>query len=179
MINEPRGSIDYAEAGKGPTVVFVPGSCSTGAAWRPVLTHVGRRFRCVTTSLLGYGGTTERRSPGKASIVCEAEVVETVVRRAGGPVHLVGHSFGGLTALAVAVRAEVPLLSLVVIEAPAPQLLWQVGEHEHYRAFHQMTDAYFNAVTSGQSDAIQRMIDFYGGEAHSPCGRGGCGTMRS
>jgi pimeloyl-ACP methyl ester carboxylesterase len=164
MISEPRGIIDYAEAGKGPTVVFVPGSCSTGAVWRPVLTHVSRRFRCVTTSLLGYGGTTERRSPGNASIVCEAEVVEAVARRAGGPVHLVGHSFGGLAALAAALRGQVPLLSLVVIEAPAPQILWQVGEHEHYRAFRQMTDGYFKAVAAGQSNAIERMIDFYGGE---------------
>jgi hypothetical protein len=39
MINEPRGSIDYAEAGKGPTVVFVPGSCSTGAAHFMIATH--------------------------------------------------------------------------------------------------------------------------------------------
>jgi pimeloyl-ACP methyl ester carboxylesterase len=34
MIEDPRGRIDYDEAGQGPTVVLVPGSCSTGAAWR-------------------------------------------------------------------------------------------------------------------------------------------------
>jgi pimeloyl-ACP methyl ester carboxylesterase len=34
----------------------------------------------------------------------EVEVVESVIRKAGGPVHLVGHSFGGLVALAVSLR---------------------------------------------------------------------------
>ena len=52
MILETRGSIDYHETGTGPTVVLVPGSCSTGAAWRPVMAHWPNRFRCVTTSLL-------------------------------------------------------------------------------------------------------------------------------
>jgi hypothetical protein len=35
--------------------VLVPGSCSTGSAWRPVIAAWEGRFRCVTTSLLGYG----------------------------------------------------------------------------------------------------------------------------
>ena len=39
MILETRGPIDYQETGAGPTVVLVPGSCSTGAAWRPVMGH--------------------------------------------------------------------------------------------------------------------------------------------
>ena len=84
--------------------MLVPGSCSTGAAWRPVIAGWNGQFRCVTTSLLGYGGTAERRMANDSSIVHEAKVVEAVARKAGGPVHLVGHSFGGLVALAVALR---------------------------------------------------------------------------
>ena len=57
MIEDARGCIDYDETGAGPTVVLVPGSCSTGAAWRPVMAQWQNRFRVVTTSLLGYGGT--------------------------------------------------------------------------------------------------------------------------
>ncbi|HTH34320.1 MAG TPA: hypothetical protein VL976_08085 [Xanthobacteraceae bacterium] len=53
MIEDPHGCVDYDERGSGPTIVLVPGSCSTGAAWRPVLGAWDDRFRCVTTSLLG------------------------------------------------------------------------------------------------------------------------------
>lgn len=163
MIEDPRGRIDYEETGSGPTIVFVPGSCSTGAAWRPVIGALNGRFRCVTTSLLGYGGTAERRSFTDVSIAHEAEIIEAVVRRSGAVVHLVGHSFGGLVAIAVAMRHKVKLASLTVAEAPAAELLRAVGEHQHYEAFRKMTDAYFSAFQNGNGEAIEQMIDFYGG----------------
>jgi pimeloyl-ACP methyl ester carboxylesterase len=163
MIEHERGRIDYDETGDGPAVVLVPGSCSTGAAWKPVVSQWNNTFRCVTTSLLGYGGTAERRTAEDADIAHEAEIIEAVVRHAGGPVHLVGHSFGGLTALAVALRNKVPLLSLTIAEAPAPEILRHTGEREHYRAFRDMTEAYFAAFRAGDKVAIEQMIDFYGG----------------
>ena len=166
VIDLARDRIDYAEDGNGPTVVLVPGSCSTGAAWRPIMAAWGGRFRCVTTSLLGYGGTAERRTPSNASIEQEAEVVESVIRRAGGgriAVHVVGHSFGGLVASVVAMRKRVRIASLTIVEAPAAELLRTTGEDAHYQAFRTMTDAYFAAWNRGESDAIARMIDFYGG----------------
>ena len=163
MIESPRGAIDYDECGDGPTIVLVPGSCSTGAAWRPVIARWGNRFRSVTTSLLGYGMTAERRAAGDADISHEAEVLESVIRRAACPVHLVGHSFGGLVALAVALRNRVRLLSLTIVEAPAVDLLRQMGEDRHSRAFRKMVDDYFGAFYAGDRAAIGAMIDFYGG----------------
>jgi pimeloyl-ACP methyl ester carboxylesterase len=163
MIEEPAGRIDYEETGHGPTIVFVPGSCSTGAAWRPVMTALGGGFRYVTTSLLGYGGTAERRTAADPSISHEIAIVEAVIRRTAAPVHLVGHSFGGLVSLAVALRAKVPLASLTIAEAPATEMLREIGEDQHYRAFRDMTDAYFAAFHGGDQEAIATMIDFYGG----------------
>jgi pimeloyl-ACP methyl ester carboxylesterase len=163
MIESPHGSIEYDESGTGPTVVLVPGSCSTGAVWRPIIARWEKCFRCVTTSLLGYGRTTERRTSGDTNIDYEADILEAVVLRAGGPVHLVGHSFGGLTALAAALRHRVPLLSLVIIEAPAADVLGQAGDHRHCRTIRDMAQAYFSAFESGEEEAIQVMIDFFSG----------------
>jgi pimeloyl-ACP methyl ester carboxylesterase len=72
-------------------------------------------------------------------------------------------AFGGLTALAVALRKKVPLLSLTIAEAPGPEILRHTGEREHYRAFRDMTEAYFTAFRAGEKAAIEQMIDFYGG----------------
>ena len=166
MIDDRSGNsdgIDYDERGRGPTLVLVPGSCSTGAAWRPIIAEWQDRYRCVTTSLLGYGRTAERRTDATADMAYEAEMLEAVVQRAAGPVHLVGHSFGGTAALAVALRGRVPVLSLTVIEPPVPELLRHGGEHGHYAAFREMTDAYFEAFRGGNQSAIEAMVDFYGG----------------
>ena len=163
MIEDGRGNIDYDESGQGPTVVLAPGSCSTGAAWRPIISRWRGRFRCVTTSLLGYGGTAERRTLVDSDISHESEILESVIRRAACPVHLVGHSFGGLSALAVALRNKVPLLSLAILEAPAPEILRQSGEYAQYRSFREMTDIYFSMFQAGDRNAIQQMVDFYGG----------------
>lgn len=164
MIDDALGAIDYDEHGAGPTVVLVPGSCSTGAAWRPVMAALGGDFRCVTTSLLGYGGTAERRSRDDDAIGHEADIVEAVIARAGAPVHLVGHSFGGLVATVVALRGKAAIASLTVLEAPAVMLLRDRPDAQHlYREFMDMTDGYFAAFATGDRQAVQLMIDFYGG----------------
>lgn len=173
MIDQPSDTIDYQEQGAGPTIVLLPGSCSTGAAWRPVIAAWNDRFRAVTTSLLGYGGTAERRTAADPSIGHEAALAEAVIGRAldrvpggrvpGDRVHLVGHSFGGLVAVAVALRRRVPLASLTIAEAPAVELLRDQGESRLYETFRRMTDAYFAAYQAGNRSAIAAMIDFYGG----------------
>ena len=163
MIDDERGHIDYDETGTGPTVVLVPGSCSTGGAWRPIMATWNGQFRCLTTSLLGYGGTAERRTERDTSITHAAEMLEAVLRKAGGPAHLVGDSYGGLVSLVVAMRAEEPLASLTIVEAPALELLRAMGEEQLYRAFRDMTDAYFTAFEGGDKEAVATMIDFYGG----------------
>ena len=163
MLDVAQGRIDYDECGSGPAVVLLPGSCSTGAAWRPMIAAWDGQFRCITTSLLGYGGTGERRAAGNHSISHNAEAMESVILKAGGRVHLIGHSFGGLVALAVALRNLVSLASLVIIEAPAVDILRERNEDRHYRTFRRMTEAYFADFAGGNAEAIAAMIDFYGG----------------
>ncbi len=166
MIDDPGGCIECDVCGneRGPTIVFIPGSCSTGAAWRPVIAAHGDRFRCVTTSLPGYGRTAERRTIDDPAISRVTEVVFSIIRHSGQRrVHLVGHSFGGLVALAASLQDATSIASLTVVEAPAAQLLESSGEPQHYRAFRDMTDAYFAGFRQGDTQAIAAMIDFYGG----------------
>jgi pimeloyl-ACP methyl ester carboxylesterase len=160
-----RGRIEYREHGDGPILVFVPGSFSTGAAWRGVVQALRRRWRVVTTSLSGYGETDERRDAAAPRMDDEVEILEAVVRRAGGgaPVHVVGHSFGAQVALATAVRGRVAFASLCLIEPPCPTTLRIPGDRAHREAFHAMTNRYVAAWRGGDRVAARHVIDFYGG----------------
>ncbi len=130
---------------------------------RPLIATWNNQFRSITTSLPGYGGTAERRTSDDASVSYLADTIEAVIRRAGDPVHLVGHSAGAMACLAVALRNRVQLSSLVVIEAPAVELLRSAGEDRHYETFRRMTSAYFAEFARRNKEAIGSMIDFYGG----------------
>ena len=166
MLEDPRGRIDYDEEGSGPTILFVPGSWATRSAWRGVIAAMGGRFRTVTTSLLGYGGTEERRTATDASIERQAEIVEAVVRHTRGAVHFIGHSYGGLVCLAVAIRGIAPLASLTVVEAVAFGLLrhtGQAGDLALYQQFITVRDAYFRAFEDGDKEAARAVVDYLGG----------------
>jgi pimeloyl-ACP methyl ester carboxylesterase len=164
MLQDKHGQIDYCEEGMGPTIVFVPGSWASGSVWRGVIEALGGRFRTVTTSLPGYGGTRDRRTTADVSINRQAEIVEAVIQRAGGPVHLVGHSFGALACLDIALCGLSPLMSLTLIEPVAFGLLRQQGETSLYDQFVAMRDDYFDAVEDGDKGAARRVVDYLDGE---------------
>ena len=164
MSTDTRSKVDFDETGAGDAIVLVPGSCSTGAAWRPVVSHLRERYRCITTSLPGYGDSSERRTSADTSIARVAEAVEEVIARAAAPVHLVGHSFGGLVALAVALRRRAIVKSLTMLEPPAVRLLDDPADTVHALAFRSMSDDYLAAHARGEPAAISAMIDFYGGD---------------
>lgn len=156
--------IDCTVSGEGPTVLFVPGSYSTPAAWRPMQRLLPPLWRCVNTSLCGYGRTAETRRDGDVDIEHQLRVVEAVARAAGPtPVHLVGHSFGGTVALAAAVAGRIEVASLALFEANPLDLLRQHGHGALHAATFAMAQAFERAVAAGDPDAPRRIIDFWGG----------------
>jgi pimeloyl-ACP methyl ester carboxylesterase len=155
--------IEYAERGQGPALLFVPGSFGTGAGWKPVMDKLGEGYRFVTTSLLGYGTTAERRPLGNATTAQQTEVLDAVFERIGTPVHVVAHSYGGLSALAHVLHGKHKAASLTLIEANPLGILRTAGEEADYSMLGAMTQVYFAEFEAGKPDAVRHVIDFYGG----------------
>ena len=103
--------------GDGTPVVLVHGSLATGAEeWseqRPLTDH---GFQLIVPDRRGYG-----RSP---SAIGEDFLADTddVADLMGTGAHLVGHSYGGLSAMLAAARRPEATLSLTLLEAPATSL---------------------------------------------------------
>lgn len=161
------GNIDYQDSdpgGDGPVVLFVPGSFSTPAAWRPVQKLLPPEYRCVSTSLRGYGLTGETRTSVDFDMAHEIRVIEAVAAEIGKPVHLVGHSFGGTVAFASALAGVLDVLSIATFEANPLDLLRAAGREDLAVETRRMSDAYAAALAADERDAPKRIIDFWGGD---------------
>ncbi|WP_192183769.1 alpha/beta fold hydrolase [Mesorhizobium amorphae] len=157
-------AIDYAEEGSGPTVLFIPGSFSTYAAWRPMQKWLSPDYRMIGTSLCGYGATAETRSRNDFGMRHQLRIIEQAARRAGGPVHLVGHSFGGTVALAAALANTIDVASLSLFEANPIALLNSEPRQGLYQDVLRLSREFSAAVAAGDADAAGIIIDFWGGQ---------------
>jgi len=155
--------IEYADRGRGPALLFVPGSFGTGAGWRAVIDQLGDGYRIVTTSLLGYGATTERRPPHNRTMAQQVEVLDALLDHIDAPAHVVGHSYGGLAVVAHAILGRRKPASLVLVEANPLDILRAAGDQAYYDMFGEMTKVYFAEFEAGKPDAARHVIDFYAG----------------
>lgn len=164
MITKSQKTVEFQESGNGETIVFVPGSFSTGASWRAITTGMSERYRAITTSLSGYGKTQERRVEGSDTHMAdEMDVLEAVLEQAGVPVHLVAHSFGAWVALCMATHRNSALLSLTLLEPTAFNLLGLAEESDLSNEVHAMTTRYTSEWDSGDQQAVRHVVNFYGG----------------
>ena len=94
-------AIAYEEVGAGPPLVLVHGSVSDRTYWAPVVPALAERFTVMSIDRRGRGDSGDAPS---YAVEREAEDIAAVVDAVGEPVHLVGHSYGGLCALESAPR---------------------------------------------------------------------------
>jgi pimeloyl-ACP methyl ester carboxylesterase len=114
------------ENAKAPPVLLLHSSGASRRQWRSFVEAESARRRCLAPDLIGYGETADRQ--GRVfSMAQEMEVIDSLRALAGGPVHLVGHSYGGAVAAAYAQAHADELLSLTLIEPVLFQLLRQDG----------------------------------------------------
>jgi pimeloyl-ACP methyl ester carboxylesterase len=156
-------AFDYAETGVGPALLFLPGSFGTGAGWKAVIGQLGDGYRMVATSLLGYGATPDIRPDGNASMAQQVDLIDRIIDRIGTPPHVIGHSYGGLSAIAHALTGRHRPASLLLVEANPFGLLRATGDLKHYGMFEAMTGPYFADFARGDAEAARHVIDFYGG----------------
>jgi len=162
MIKVYNRHIDLVTSGAGPDILFVPGSFSTPAAWQSIQKHLPQRYRFLSTSLCGYGETTETRTLYDSSIDHEIEVLSHITASIQKPVHLVGHSFGGLVCFAAILMGKLNVKSLTVFEANPITLLEEKNVFR-FRKTREISENFERQYFLGERDAVKTIIDFWGG----------------
>jgi pimeloyl-ACP methyl ester carboxylesterase len=103
-----------------PTVVLVHGAFQDARAWDRVVPLLRERgLRSVAVNLPGREG--DGIAPGGVTLDDHRDAVLKTIDAQGGPVVLVGHSFGGITISNVAEAAPEKIRSLVYVAAYLPQ----------------------------------------------------------
>ncbi len=100
--------------GAGPPLLLVHGTSADHRRWAPVLPALERHFTVFAMDRRGRGRSGDAET---YAIEREFEDVAAVVAAAGEPVHVVGHSYGGVCALEASLLTDA-VARLVLYEPP-------------------------------------------------------------
>jgi pimeloyl-ACP methyl ester carboxylesterase len=110
--------LHYVGRGQGAAVLFVHGTLGDYSVWDTQLGPFAQTYRAVAYSRRYNYPNTNRLRP-KHSAVVEADDLATLIQKLDlGKVHVVGHSYGGYTALFLAVAHPELVRTLNLAEPP-------------------------------------------------------------
>lgn len=118
-------TLHYLDIGKGDPVVFIHGSIGDYRAWETQIDTFSRNYRVIAYSRRYAWPNSQRLadsldySAGKHA----DDLAQLITTLDLGPSHLVGHSWGGYTALKTAIDNPDLIKSLVLGEPPATVLI--------------------------------------------------------
>ena len=106
----------YYVGGQGPALILIHGLSGAASNWVAVAPKLAQRFRVLVPDLPGHGGS----SPLPAAVSLDpypARVAELAEMESLLPATVVGHSFGGLVALRLALRRPDDVSALALVAA--------------------------------------------------------------
>jgi pimeloyl-ACP methyl ester carboxylesterase len=140
--------VAYLDRGEGPAIIL--GHCSSAShkEWLPLIEKLSPDWHVLAPDFIGYGQSgpwpEDKVFTGQADI----NVVLELAKKADGPVHLVGHSYGAALALAAARELGPKVKSLVLVEPVAFNLL-RVEHRREWSDIERLGVAVLTAVERG------------------------------
>jgi pimeloyl-ACP methyl ester carboxylesterase len=125
-------------SGSGTPVVALHSSMSSKSQWTLLSERLARHYKFIAIDLSGYGRTPFPRNSSYFSLHDEVALIDDTLKRLIGEqtrFHLIGHSYGGGTALRLAHEQPRRLLTMSLYE-PTPFCLLEHkgGEREELQA---------------------------------------------
>lgn len=121
-------SAHVSETGEGAPLVLLHSGAGEARDWRRLQAELPAGYRCAALDFYGCGRTPPWPGPAALTIDDQAQLVATLARSIGTPVHLCGHSYGGAVALRLAATQPELLRTLSLIEPQCYLLLREAGD---------------------------------------------------
>jgi pimeloyl-ACP methyl ester carboxylesterase len=163
MINSNQ--LHSAKSSK-PCVIALHCSLGSGRQWTQLGEELGSNYQVIAPDISGYGSQ-------RGSIILPMTLAEEVallsdrINQAEGPLHLVGHSYGGAIAFKIATQSSFAgrVRSLTLIEPVLPTLLRENGAdrrlHGRFALF--ARDILLDLWNGLSMEAIDKFISFWNG----------------
>jgi len=147
------------------TVVLLHGSAGSSALWRHTKSALRPSYRFIAPDLIGYG--TSAAWPQQTAFGLEAELraIEPLLQCCADTFHLVGHSYGGVLALHMALADPGRVQSLTLIDPVFFAALKYAGDWISYLEFCRVRDEFVAALARGDRElAMRRFVGFWMGD---------------
>ena len=124
-------TLNYIEAGTGPTVILIHGSVGDYREWSNQVTALTQHYHVIAYSRRFHWPNSSPGSDADASLDQQVnDLFEFIKAARVGPVHIVGHSFGGAIALSFTLLHRELVLSLVLAEPAVSGVLAKTPEND-------------------------------------------------
>jgi len=147
------------------TIVALHCSLGSGRQWARLVEDAGARHHVIAPDISGYGARQNAIELPK-TVAQESELLSDALA-ATGPIHLVGHSYGGAIALNLATASPLAkrVLSLTLIEPVLPTMLLEHAMdrplyEQFFRLGHKVFLDLWNDVPG---EALDRFLDYWRG----------------
>lgn len=142
----------YRTWGSGADVALLHAGGSSGAQWTEIAGTLSAAYRLIAPDLLGMGVTEPWPVKGGLTHDLQADLVAAVQQAEGAaPAHIIGHSYGGATAVRLALRYPGLVRSLLLFEPVITPLLREVGD-PLWEAATRIGRVFVESVEAGQPE---------------------------
>ena len=150
------------------TVIALHCSLGSGRQWKQLAEALGGGYRLIAPDLSGYGRHMSRPIM-PVTLADEAALLGEQLDGVDGPIHLVGHSYGGAVAFKMATSEPWAgrIRSLTLIEPVLPTLLHDNATDRRLSdVFAEMgRQIYFDLWNGMYMEALDRFLAFWSGSA--------------
>jgi len=158
----------YEQQGSGSPIVFIHGSFATTSTWKKIVQQLARTHHCISIKLPGHCGMPDPDDFSAPNIDTELKIIESVIaeliQQPGQPIHLIGHSFGGVVALALALKGSIKIQELTLFEPVSTWVFESVNDQEMTAQVNAFIQDYRQGINNNDLYVCGKVIDFWGGE---------------
>ncbi len=153
------------QQGSGSPVIFIHGSYATTSTWKKIVGQLSTEHHCISIKLPGHGGAPDPNDFSDPTIESELAILEGVVNAlTDKPIHLVGHSYGGVVALAQALKGNLAIKQMTLFEPVSTWVLDITKDIKMCLCVNNFLKQYRRDVSQGKPYCCGEVINFWCGD---------------